>query len=823
MKVVNLMALSCVALTFGSTNVYAQEKAQKNNTANLSLAIEDVTVSARKRDENLQDVPIAITAFTERTIEKAGIERPADFIALTPNVTIVDTATVGDTQVTIRGQVSTRDAEGTFAYVVDGVLVTNPNGFNEELFDIQQLEVLKGPQGALYGRNAVSGAIIVTTKKPEEEFTGRVTAGLGTDNLTKSSLSLSGPISDTLGYRLAMSYRDDEGQFSNQFTGEGGTVDYLEDRSIRGRLYWEPSDNMNLDFQAAASKVEGGAINFNAAFALNTFTGTPLFLDVNEHEFNYFFNVPGQNEQENASASLKFEYGLDWADFTAVLAYDELEEFLLSDGTSAAFGIYAGTAGCALNDGAPAGFAYPAPFFVVNDSNPFNDLLPPYSPTTCDGYQYQERNQDSTSLELRLSGESGDLSWVAGMYLADISREVSVAYGADLGQGFSRMPFVPATGPDPTDSLFSDDFSTDVASVFGQVEYNLTDSQELALAMRWDQEDRKVVNNVPRELSPNNPFTSYINPFYDLNPSATSIADRERSFSQFQPKLSWRMSLNEEASVYASYGVGFRSGGFNASGSEALIETQYAGFANSDGVLTSPQNLRDDYEKEVTKTFELGAKTEWLDNRLRLNAAVFSSDVDDNQFFNFFAGGSGIQRIVTNIDEVSIRGLEVDFTYLALKGLELYGSFGIIDSEIEENRNRPYTEGNEVPLAPESTANLGMAYEVDLSGTMSLVTRLDWQYVGDTWFSTVQDDETQNSFTAFGFGFSNYSVAQRDAFDLVNLRVGLDTEQWSLTAWGKNITDEEYLEEVIPAPEFGGSFIHDARGAAYGVDLSIRF
>ena len=111
-------------------------------------ALEEVVVTARKRSETLQDVPISVSAFTESQIEQAGIERPADFIGLIPNVTIVDTANVGDTQVSIRGIVSTRDAESNFAYVVDGVLITNPNAFNEELFDVQQIEVLKGPQGA---------------------------------------------------------------------------------------------------------------------------------------------------------------------------------------------------------------------------------------------------------------------------------------------------------------------------------------------------------------------------------------------------------------------------------------------------------------------------------------------------------------------------------------------------------------------------------------------------------------------------------------------------------------------------------------------------
>ena len=136
--------------------------------------LEEIVVTARKRSESLREVPIAVTAFTATAINDAGIERPEDFINLTPNVSMLNTVNAGDSQVTIRGIVSTRDAESTFAYVVDGVLITNPNGFNEELFDIQQIEVLKGPQGALYGRNAVAGAIIVNTKLPSDKLEGKI-------------------------------------------------------------------------------------------------------------------------------------------------------------------------------------------------------------------------------------------------------------------------------------------------------------------------------------------------------------------------------------------------------------------------------------------------------------------------------------------------------------------------------------------------------------------------------------------------------------------------------------------------------------------------
>ncbi|MEL1233796.1 MAG: Plug domain-containing protein, partial [Candidatus Neomarinimicrobiota bacterium] len=122
----------------------------------------DLVDSARKVDDNLQDVPIGMTVFTSSDVEDAGIERPEDFIALTPNVVMANTVNAGDTLVTIRGLTSTRDAESNFALVVDGILETNPNAFNRELLDIEQIEVLKGPQGALYGRNATSGAILIT-------------------------------------------------------------------------------------------------------------------------------------------------------------------------------------------------------------------------------------------------------------------------------------------------------------------------------------------------------------------------------------------------------------------------------------------------------------------------------------------------------------------------------------------------------------------------------------------------------------------------------------------------------------------------------------
>ncbi|TQV82668.1 TonB-dependent receptor [Exilibacterium tricleocarpae] len=829
-------------------------------TPSYAIEIEEIVVTARKRPESLQEVPIAVTAITERQIERAGMERPADFIGTMPNVTIVDSANVGDTQVSIRGIVSTRDAESTFAYVVDGVLITNPNGFNEELLDVAQIEVLKGPQGALYGRNAVSGAILVTTKAPADEFEGKVKVGFGNNNTQTATGVISGPLTDALKGRLSFSHRSTDGHYTNVFTGADDEVDFLEDNTFRGRLLWDVNDDLTLDLRAGYSEVEGGAINFNAVFGLPSFVAAfdqpAYFADVNDHDFTFAFNVPGGNEQETTELSLKADWTLGDIDVTAVLAYNNLEEFLLSDGTSASFYGYEVTDQCLADrttlNNAPAALGgsdrtdlfgdFFAPFGVLPPSPDTNfvGVYGPYTPTACDGYQYQERNQEDFSGELRFtSDQTASLRWIAGLYFAEIERDVVVAYGADTGRGFLRQPYVDPTGPNPTDLLFDDTFETSVIAGFGQLEFDLSDTVELALALRYDREERDVSNNVPNvrasglnvntivegEVGP-------INPAFSLNPDG--IPDRSDTFTQLQPKISLAWSATDNVNIYGSYGVGFRSGGFNSIGTQATLDFWFnaSGDGNPGDAVDAQLRVTDEYDKEVTTSFELGAKGQFMDQRLRINAAVFQTEVEDNQFFEFFAGPFGLLRAVTTIDELEIRGFEMDFNIVATEYLSLFGGFGILDSEIVENRNRPASEGNNAPQAPKETYNLGAVVEIPVSDGIDFVARVDWQHVGDMWFHTLQGEATPTIWDFFGTlgggvppgpHSQDFSRAKRDAYQTVNARFGLEGEAWTLSVWGRNITDEEYLEEVIPAPEFGGSFIHPSARDAYGIDFSYRF
>ncbi|MEL6869101.1 MAG: TonB-dependent receptor [Pseudomonadota bacterium] len=818
-------------------------------------ALEEIVVTARKRTESLQDVPISVTAITESQIRNAGIERPADFINLIPNVTIVDSANVGDTQVSIRGIVSTRDAESTFAYVVDGVLITNPNAFNEELLDVAQIEVLKGPQGALYGRNAVAGAILVTTKAPSDEFEGTFTVGAGNVNTQRANGVVSGPLSENVSGRVGVSYRSTDGFYENVFRGTDDSVDYLEDTSIKGRLNWDVNDRLALDFRAGASKVEGGAINFNAVFAIPGFEAAfnqpAYFADVNPQEFIFSFNVPGENEQETLDFSAKADLDFERSTLTAIFAYNDLEEYLLSDGTSASFYGYEVTPAC-QNDRAtlnnlPTGLGgagrddlfgpFFAPFGVLPSSaaTDFTGVYGPYTPTACDGFQYQERNQSDTSIEVRLtSDDSYAAQWIAGLYIADIQRDVVVAYGADTGQGFLRQPYVAPTGPNPTDLLFDDTFDTLVLAAFGQVEFDLSDTVELSIAARYDHEDRDVSNNVPNvtasglNVNTLDPVTFQpgpINPAFVANPNG--IPDRNATFEQFQPKVSLSWAASDTVNLFATYGVGFRSGGFNSIGSQATLDfwlNNNADGTNPGAAVDAQLLVRDEYDKEVTTSFEVGAKGVLLDQRLRFNAAVFTNQVDDNQFFEFFAGPWGLLRVVTTIDELRIHGFEADFDAAVTDSLNVFGGIGLLDSEIKENRNRPLTVGNDAPQAPEVTYNLGANFNAPIGG-LEFNARVDYQFVGSMWFHTLQGEATPTVWQVFfGPGFTqDFSQTKRDEFSTVNLRMSLSGEQWTAAVWGRNLTDEQYLQEVIPAPEFGGSFVHPSARDAYGIDFTYRF
>src|ERR1700743_2213486 len=212
-------------------------------------ALEEIVVTARKRNENFQDVPMSVDVFTAQEIQSAGIESPRDFIAMVPNMTLVETQNIGNSFITVRGISQARNSEPSVAVLVDGVLETNPYEFNQELFDIKQIEVLKGPQGALYGRDAIGGAIIIHTADPSDHFEGNTRVGVGNGVSEKAQVALSGPIDSagTLRYRASLNFYNTDGYLHNAYLDRKADPD--RDYSGRMRLVWKPDAAFSADLR----------------------------------------------------------------------------------------------------------------------------------------------------------------------------------------------------------------------------------------------------------------------------------------------------------------------------------------------------------------------------------------------------------------------------------------------------------------------------------------------------------------------------------------------------------------------------------------------
>lgn len=471
--------------------------------------IEVIQVTSRLRKESILNVPIAITAFSEQEIEDLGIERAADFIAMTPNMTMVEAQNSGTSFITIRGLSQVRNGESPVAVSVDGVLQISPNQFNQDLFDIAQIEVLKGPQGALYGRNAIGGAINITTKIPTEETSGYIEADIGNGGLKSLTGAISGAVSDDFLYRVTASHKDFDGLIDNVYLDT--TVDFQKDSNIRGRFVWMVSDDFTADLRLSKGKTEGGALNYvyQPLFGIN---------DADDASVEIEANNLGYNERDVSSFALKLDWELDLGTLSFITATDTLEENFGGD---------------------------QFPYSRANSANS------PFGENVFDGTQTQYLDVDASSYELRLTSEDDpDLRWITGVYYLQTDRYISSSTGLDLGQGLPVIKKEPlgAGTISPTGTFLADDNDNQAYAVFAQFNYSFAKEQELTVAGRYDVDKREQTNHAPIEFD------------------ASSGLVRTAEFKKFQPKVSYSYTGLDNISLYATYSEGFRSGGFNQNG-----------------------------------------------------------------------------------------------------------------------------------------------------------------------------------------------------------------------------------------------------------------
>lgn len=689
--------------------------------------LEEVVVTSRRREETLQDIPDAVTVLTSVTLEKARVDKFEKVAFMTPNMVFREGFNDGVNFTTMRGISTAQQGLPPVTYVIDGVQAASTDFINTSLFDLERVEVLRGPQGALYGAGAMAGAINVVTRQPSNDYEGRVKLGYAEGNDYQFQGVYSGPIiEDTLLFRVSAEYRNADGVVENNY---GQEVDFDEHISLRAKLLWK-LDNLDVDFRLGYVDSDSGAVRQDY-FAVGL-DGLPLIgLDkaLNGNDPNISSDFVGYQEREYFDAVLKLDYEVNGITFTSITAYSEVDAKSVGD---LDFVNYDGLGICGLVD--PA--------------------------LNCTGTaQYIEDNVKSLSQEFRITSPSDQrFRWLAGAWYQ--KRDALLTQGGPAALNTDSIdPYIDIFGILVGGFPRADDKNDKLYAFFAQANYDISDDLELTLGLRHDKAeyDTTAYNCIQCTDSDLLILTT--------TPSGDPVSTVENDDSSLQPKVSLNYSFTDNFSAALTYAKGWRPGFF------------------STGNLAAAED---------TENYELGFKSTWLDGAMRLNGAVFHIDYSDQQFSTFIT--TFPFRMVTNIPESSIDGVELELFARPGENLDIQMGLGWVEAEEDNGFTSPYV--------PEYTFNTSATYvfPVQLEGELSA--RLDYRLNGPMYMAR------ENAF-------------ELDAIDYLDLRLNYERDNWRLSAFVDNLSDHRQPTEFV---FFLTGFVKTwSLARQYGIEFSYDF
>ena len=759
------MISSLVSGIIGFTSVFIMTGSAYGNDSNSGslYTLEEVVVTARKREESLQNAPISITAFSGQDLERRNITGLADIGQITPNLVFNSSAPISGNSSTasvfIRG-IGQNDytlvTEPGVGIYIDGVYRARSVGGALDLVDVERIEVLRGPQGTLFGRNTIGGAISITSQKPDEELAGRIQLTVGKDQLTDLKGKLNLPLGDSVFSSFAISSRKRDGFVKNVQNG----LDLGDDDSLSARaaLRWLASDKVSVDFSLDATKErENGAASFAvAADGLSPLgaANNVVFLGAlgcapppgpigNTNCFNSQWVTDGQrisngthpqySELDIWGAGMTIEWELsENLSFRSITSYRDLDSSFSQDA-----------------DNSP----------VLQD------------------HITHEYEQDQFSQELQLLGSFMDdrMKTVLGIY-----------YFEEEGKDINVVSF-PVV-------LLSSGGSIDNESkaIFGQITYDITDALSMTLGLRYT-EDKKVF--LPDQfvldprLSAAPPPAGFA---YVPGTRMLPFEEVETDIDEITPMLNVAYNLSEATMLYATYSEGYKSGGYD----------QRVFPRTSD--FTAPS-----FEPEFVESFELGMKYKSDDNRFRANGSMFFMDYTDLQIA---VVNNNVDVITRNAGEAEIKGFELELAFIPADNWMLEGSLGYTDAEYTSLSAGAIQAGlsrdNELVNTPEWSLSAAISYTQPLESGASLSLRLDGSHRSEVFFD-----------------ITNTQVIAQDDVSLVNFSVNYrSTGAWDLGAGITNLGDEEYhvsgFQHLNP---FGIAYVNPARERQWWLRVGYSF
>jgi iron complex outermembrane receptor protein len=680
-----------------------------------SGVLEEVIVTATKRAESLQDVPVTVNAISETTLQEAGVVDLTDIAQLVPTLTVSTNLSPFATGIRIRGIGTSQNSialEASVAFVVDGVYMGRSGLGMSDLTDIERVEVLQGPQGTLYGKNANAGVISVVTKNPDfEETGGYVQATLGDYGLQQYTGSVTGPINDKFAYLVAGNWRQQDGWLEN---GTGPDQMSEDDWNLRGKLQWLPSDDLSI--LLTGSHVDrddrccaADAKQTDTFLALLAASGLPV---PKNDAYDWKNNADQSSEFTMTSdmAILTVDYDLDQAQLTSLSAWNDYEYKSSVDADRSQFDILY------FVDDKYTGNAFSQEFRLTSDlDGPMQYLAGLY-------YLHEENKRDNPK-PFTFLGE-------------DIISVGRVTFGPQIALLAAPGDNIAATG----------DYTTDAWAAFGQTTYSFTEEWVLTVGLRYTAEEKSVDGYVKNYSSAPAANIPGIPTFVDLVATPGEL-DSQLQKDGFTWLASLRYFVNADTMVFASAATGTKSPGFNAPGAPSGNE---------------------EFSEETTNNYELGVKSQLLDDRLKLNATAFYSEFDDLQFLAQLPIGAG--TYVSNAAKATTQGVDLGFTFLPLPNLILDGGVQYLDADYSEGELEQF----DVVFAPDWSGSLAATLVLPIAEGMSYL-RTDYSFMGDHYTNpTYQAPETKQD------------------RELVNVRLGWRNDNWDAAIWVKNVTDESY-------------------------------
>jgi len=643
--------------------------------------IEEVLVTAQKRSESVQDVPISITAFSGEELTRRGIIDVQGIAQSVPNFDIPKSNNSRNVSIRIRGIGSSGTNPGIESSVgvfLDGLYQPTGAMAFGELADIESFEILRGPQGTLYGRNTPVGALNVTTRKPSDEFESKITLGAGEYASVWGNGYVGGSLSDNSAGRLSFWYRDREGYENNLLTGDD--VNDHNTWGLRGKLLYQLSDSVEVNITANYSEIEkrccmGEQLDVTGPFGI----ATPGFLAAQEAAGLPFVNfddsdhvVDGDDEGDDNTETLGFSVQVDW---------DLDNEFLLTSIT---------------------GYQDWENDVTIAADSLKNDVLT----------SNQVQANEIFSQELRITSPGNrDIEYLAGLFL--YGQDTTYDSNAIIGPGANRVlpvPSPPCSSPcvaqagDSAISFF--DQETRSVAAYGNLTWHLTDQWDVTGGLRWSRDKKDAF--ISHTNAPGNGFV-VDNLFFPPN----EVGDLDLEEDSTTWSLNTRYNITEEVMIFATASTGFKSGGFNS--------------------RRLPVGAEVEFENEDSITFDAGIKSTWLDRRVLLNETLYHTTLENFQESTLAPTGTGF--IVGNAGEQEAKGIELDFTINPIEPLTINGSLAVLDAE--------YTDFEDAQCGLGEPADNPDTGTCDRTGeTPSFAPELQWG-LGVEWAQPINDTELE--------------------------------------------------------------------------------